>query len=699
MAGAGFVVRFLQPCAVVVVLGFIAACGGGGGGGDSGSPPVVPSPRLALFAGSLGGPGNSDGIGANARFTDPYDVAVDSKGNVYAVDYWNYAIRKIAPGGVTTTFAGTVGQWGYSDGLGSEARLLPRGIAVDKDDVVWVADSSLIRRITPDGMVSTVAGWPGSWTAMVDGIGANARFMLATSIAVDAESNALVGDSCAIRKVTPAGAVTTLAGSSNCGWVDGQGSDAQFAGPEGIAVGRDRNLYVADSRANTIRRVTPTGLVTTFAGDAVGGVSGSADGTLADARFNSPRGIAADHLGNFYVSDGLNETVRKITPAGFVSTLAGTAGLYGAVDAAGADARFYWLRGMTTDSSGNVYVADQFNCSIRKVTPEGVVTTVAGAARQAGGSDGAGSAARFESPSGIAADAAGTVYVVDTWNSTLRRVTRDGLVTTLAGTPGAYGYADGSGSNAKFGFCFYIPAQTKPYYPGGARCFRTGVATDAVGNVLLADLHNGAIRRITPDGLVTTLISRTDIQPHAVATDGKGNIYFASTSQVWKVMSTGEASVLAGQTVGGANDGVGAHALFNWPYGITTDASGNLYVADTLNHTIRKITPAGEVSTLAGRAGVEGSEDGAGAAARFRYPYGIASDTSGNLYVADTENHTIRKVTPAGVVTTVVGAASVTGFTPGALPGVLASPQGIAVSGKKLYVTLYDGVAVVTDLP
>jgi len=225
-----------------------------------------------------------------------------------------------------------------------------------------------------------------------------------------------------------------------------------------------------------------------------------------------------------------------------------------------------------------VYVADTGNNTIRKITPTGAVSTLAGMPEQSGSTDGSGSAARFINPSDIATDAAGNLYVTDAINQTIRKITPGGVVSTLAGTAPQIGSTDGSGSASRF---------YGPY----------GVAADSVGNVYVADAANFTIRKITPAGAVSTL---------------------AGT---------------AGQL--GSVDGTGAAARFNYPYGIAIDSARNVYVADSSNHTIRKITPAGVVSTLAGMAGQNGSTDGIGAAARFRYPYGVATDSADNVYVAD----------------------------------------------------------------
>ncbi len=304
------------------------------------------------------------------------------------------------------------------------------------------------------------------------------------------------------------------------------------------------------------------------------------------------RAVAVDSFGNIYVADEDNNTIRKITPAGVVGELAGKRGTPGTLDGSRGDARFSILRGITVDRAGNLYVADSY--TIRKITPAGDVSTLAGKAGIPGTVDGAGSEARFSIPSGTAVDDAGNVYAADMY--TIRKITPAGVVSTLAGTPRHAGSADGAGAGARFS------DQAK------------GVAVDKEGNVYVADTYNNTIRKITPSGVVSTV---------------------AGT---------------AGQM--GPADGTGAGASFSRPQGIGVDRDGNVYVADTDNNTIRKITPSGVVSTLAGAVGQRGHVDGPGGNARFNDPQGIAVDGQGNIYVADRGNQVIRRVTPNGVVST-----------------------------------------------
>jgi hypothetical protein len=603
--------------------------------------------------------------------------------------------RAISPGRVTpkltsgpgtlAVFAGVPSGIGSANGTGATARFnSPFGVAVDGSGNVYVADygNSIIRKITPAGVVTTLAGTAGA-TGSADGTGAAARFAYPSGVAVDGSGNVYVADygNSIIRKITPAGVVNTLAGTADAtGSADGTGAAARFKNPSGIAVDGSGNVYVADYGNSIIRKITPAGVVTTLAGTA--GAYGSADGTGAAAQFRMPQGVAVDGSGNVYVADTNNCTIRKITPARVVTTLAGAVGASGSFDGTGVGAWFYYPTGVAVDGSGNVYVADTYNSTIRKVTPAGVVTTLAGTAGAFGSADGAGAAARFSYTQGVAVDASGNSYVADRDNSTIRKVTPAGVVTTLAGTAGAFGSADGTGAAARF---------INP----------RGVAVDGSGNVYVADTSNSTIRKVTPAGVVTTLAGTAGAfgsadgtgaaarfnSPWGVAVDGSSNVFVADSynSTIRKITPAGVVTTLAG-TAGarGSADGTGAAARFYYPQGVAVDGSGNVYVADTSSYTIRKITPAGVVTTLAGTAGVTGSADGTGAAALFGGPVDVAVDGAGNVYVADVDNNTIRKITPAGVVTTLAGTA---GAPPGTADGTGAAarffyPVGVTVDGS-----------------
>jgi len=270
-----------------------------------------------------------------------------------------------------------------------------------------------------------------------DGTGPAARFDDPEGIAADGSGNLYVAErnSSTIRKITPQAVVTTLAGAAGAaGSIDGTGAGARFASPTRVRADRDGNLYVTDTGNSTIRKVSPQGVVTTLAGNA--GVCGSADGAGAAAQFCAPQGIALDRRGNLYVTDTLNHTVRKIDAAGNVTTVAGTPGVCGSADGPARAALFCRPQDIAADSDGNLFVADTANSTIRLITPDGEVRTVAGRASECAFADGSGNASRLCAPGAIDVDAAGVLYVADTGNSAIRRIVAPGTVSTVAGVPG-----------------------------------------------------------------------------------------------------------------------------------------------------------------------------------------------------------------------------------------------------------------------
>lgn len=324
-------------------------------------------------------------------------------------------------------------------------------------------------------------------------------------------------------------------------------------------------------------------MVSILAGQA--GIYGSTNGLGTAALFRYPYGITVDSSGNVYIADYGNHIIRKLWPGGMVTTLAGQTLASGSVNATGTAAQFYNPYGVAADGPGNVYVADTRNHLIRKITSAGVVSTLAGQAGTPGTANGIGTSAQFNTPVGVAVDGSGNVYVADTYNNLIRKITSAGSVSNLAGQALATGSVDGTGNVARF---------NGPY----------GVIVDSAGNVYVGDTYNHLVRKITSGGAVSTLAGQAGIH--------------------------------------GTANGTGTSAQFYDPIGLAVDGSGNVYVADTYNHLIRKITSGGVVTTLVGQAGAHGTANGTGTSAQLYYPYGVALDSWGNLYVADSWNYLIR---------------------------------------------------------
>jgi sugar lactone lactonase YvrE len=498
--------------------------------------------------------------------------------------------------------------------------------------------------------------------------------------------------------------VSTLAGLPDSGSADGAGLAARFYLPTSLAVDGAGNVFVADTENDTIRRISPLGAVTTLAGSPQS--PGAADGTGSQALFSKPYGVAVDALGNVFVADTYNQTVRQIFPAGGAATIAGVAGTAGfrngpAAPGAPAAALFNYPYGITVDVNENVYVADALNNRIRKIA-NGCVTTLAGGGGS-GSLDGAGANAQFSVPVALAADASGNVYVADYGNELIRRVSPQGVVRTLAGLAGTSGAANGVNNNATF------------FQP-------TGVAVDGATNVYVADTGNHLIRKITPDAAgvnwtVSTLAGAAGVfgdvdgmgsgarfyLPQGVAVDGLGNVYVGDSLNrtIRKITPAGFVTTLAGPDGSyGSADGPALNARFNEPYAVAVDGASNIFVADTFNHTIREISAAGTVTTLAGLAGVSGSSNGTNGAARFNQPTGVALDAADDLYVADFENSIVRKITPGAgtnwVVSTLAGVAGVASFANGPAAGALFNhPFAVAVDGaSNVFLTDYGNQVV-----
>ena len=327
---------------------------------------------------------------------------------------------------------------------------------------------------------------------------------------------------------------------------------------------------------------------------------------------------------------------------GTVNTIAGKAGIVGHADDMGTAATFYSPSAIAVDGSGNLYIADQDNNLIRKISADGQVITLAGKYGVQGHADGTGSAATFYYPSGIAVDKNNNIYVADSYNHLIRKISSTGVVSTLAGKAAITGHADGTGTAATF------------YYP-------VGVATDSDGNIYVADAGNNLIRKISPAGEVITLAGNATISGHddgagtaasfnyptGVAVSADGNIYVADrdNSLIRKITATGTVSTLAGQAmVTGHSDGTGSGATFNRATGMGVGNDGYVYVADASNQLVRRIDPSGVAQTLAGRALIPGSADGTSINASFYAPSGIVVDGSGNIYIADKVNNLIRKM-------------------------------------------------------
>ena len=606
---------------------------------STGTITTIAGPGDVLFGGD-GGPAVQAGL------RPPRGVAVDSAGDLYIADAGNHRIRKVDSTGTITTIAGTGDNgFGGDGGAAVQARLYnPWGVAVDGGGNLYIADNrnNRIRKVDSTGTITTIAGTGVSGFGGDGGAAVQAGLSNPRGVAVDGVGNLYIADTGnhRIRKVDSTGVITTIE------W-------KRLETPEAVAVDGVGNLYIADTGNHRIRKVDSTGTITTIAGTGVSGF-GEDGGPAIQATLYYPRGVAVDSTGNLYIADTYNHRIRRVDLSGTITTIAGTgerSGFFSGDGRPAVQAEFFGPVDVAVDSAGNVYIADSNNNRIRKVDSTGTITTIAGTGERGDRGDGGPAVeARITEPSGVALDSAGDLYIADAGNNRIRKVDSTGTITTIAGTGERYFGGDGGPANQAW--------LSKP----------SGVAVDGGGNLYIADTGNNRIRKVDSTGTITTIAGtrggRIDgdggpavqaglYSPMRVAVDGGGNLYIADigNNRIRKVDSTGTITTVAGTGESGfGGDGGPANQarLYN-PWGVAVDGGGNLYIADNRNNRIRKVDSTGTITTVAGTGErYFGGDGGPANQAWLSKPSGVAVDGGGNLYIADTGNNRIRRLTPSG---------------------------------------------------
>jgi len=601
--------------------------------------------------------------GSQLSIPTSYGVAVDSAGNSYFTSSILNAVFKADPNGVVTRIAGS-GVPGFSGdgGAALSARLNgPTAAAVDSQGNVFFTDTgnSRVRKVDLSGNITTVAGNGICCSPTGDtGPAANAQIGISYGLAIDSSGNLYFSDytNNIVRQVNPSGIIITVAGNGSGGF-SGDGGPATVAKlnyPFGLAVDPSGNLYIADYMNLRIRKVDTSGNITTVAGNGTCCFSGDG-GSATSARVAYPYGVAADSNGNLYIADTVNERIRKVNASGIISTVAGSGGLGFAGDRGSATlAQLRTPEGVAVDSNGNLYISDAGNNRIRLVTPDGIITTLVGGGLNDGGPAVFG---LLNLPSGVVRDNAGNTYIAENYNNRVREVSASGVITTIAGT-GASGFSGDLG-----------PATTAQLNAP------EGLALDGSGNLYIADGNNHRVRKLDTSGNISTVAGNgtccafngdgaaatsADIgTPYGLAVDSSGNLYLSDITNniVRRVDTSGNISTVAGNgTSGFSGDGGQATlARLSGPYGITVDATGNLYIADRNNQRVRKVDTSGTITTAAGSGSYGSSDDGgAPTKALLAYPAGVAVDSAGNLYVVDSGTGHVRLVAN-GVITTIAG--------------------------------------------
>lgn len=614
-----------------------------------GAPPATPRPA------------DQSSIG------DPPRVAVDAAGNVYFGSI--HSVFKVDREGILTRIAGT-GRLGSSGDGGPAINAqfkLPFGIAVDAAGNVLVADrdAHVVRRISTNGTISTVAGTGVAGFSGDEGPATAARLNSPTGLALDTAGNLYIADSNnnVIRRVSPDGTITTVAGNTERGFAgdNGPAREADLSGPQGIAVDSAGNLYIADTLNNRIRRVGLDGMITTFAGNGFPGYGGD-DGPATRATLFLPTDVVVDRQGSLYIAD-LGTIRVRLVKGGNITTAAGSTAGEPPFDGRHATSvRLSGPTGVAVSSDGILYFTESSlgsgsgltagDSRIWRVTPDGVLSTVAGTGESSFSGDGGPAVrAQLNVPAGITVDGAGNIYFADSANNRVRKISKEGEIVTVAG----YGLPGFAGEQGPAN----VALLNQP----------TGVAVDSEGRIFISDTGNHRVRVVNAAGVIGTVAGNGNAayfgdgsravdaalhSPGGIAVDAEGTLYIADTltHRVRKVQH-GIIDTVAGRGQGfGGDGGPAVQALLNSPTAVAVDAAGNLYIADSGNGRIRKVTPQGIITTVAG-GGFFGAPSGVATELQFGEIKGVTVDRAGNFYFSESER--VRKVTPAGILSTLAG--------------------------------------------
>jgi uncharacterized protein (TIGR03437 family) len=704
-----FQLRFLKTTHCSVLWAWLLAAVPLGVFGQSIITTVVGSGRSIN---ALGGPGTS------LPLANPTGVAVDSHGNVYVADpSLNMVLKLSAATGVISAFAGT-GARGFSGDGGPATQASFNyviAVAVDSKDNVYISDfrTARIRRVGANGTITTVAGGAiYSATGGDGGPAVSAYLFEPNAIALDKAGNLYIGEggNNDVRKVTTDGIIQRIAGVVDANGVheggysgDGGPATAALLGPiYGVAVDGTGNVYIADQTNQRIRRINTSGIITTVAGTGTFGTSGSCDGQPTSLCY--PTGVAVDSAGNVYIADQYSDLIRELSTQGVLTTVAGSPSKGNAYSGDGGPATQAGLslpRALAVDSSDVLYIADTANRRIRKVTAAGTISTIVGnGVSNFGGDGGQATAALLDYPADVAVDAAGNLYIADQFNHRIRRVSSTGTITTIAGT-GVPGFSGDGGPAA------------------GAQLNKpVAVAVDSSRNVYLSDTQNNRIRKIGADGKISTFagngtygfsgeggpaVSAMLGGPVGLATDAIGNVFVADSgnNRIRRIAPDGTITTVAGNGSGmfSGDGGPAASASLQNPQGVAVDPEGNLYIADLGNRRVRRVATDGTITTVAsnGQGGGSGPPEGSPATAGpLDSPSSVAVDGKGNLYCY--ASWQIYRINTAGILTVLVGGADADpvigisqnheGFTGDGGPAVLGHVTADIVPGRIMGMTV-----------
>jgi uncharacterized protein (TIGR03437 family) len=671
---------------------------------------LTPTGMIRTVAGNgLAGFSGDGGPATSATLNNPAGIAIDASGNLFIADIDNYRIREVSAAGIISTVAGN-GTAGFSGdgGPALSAELSdPSAVAVDSSGDLFITGGYRIREVSSNGVIMTIAGNGVSAMAGDGGPATSAEISDSGAITLDGGGDIFFTDYNRVREISVQGIVTTVAGGGT-GGDGGPAASASLYSATGVAIDASGNLYIADPYGNRVRIVSTAGIIGTFAGSGgacqggpCGGFSGDG-GPAPSAVFSYPLDVAVDPSGDVFITDSGNQRVRKVLPTGVISTVAGN-GLYG-FSGDGGPATLANLNSpfaAVLDAHGNLFLSDTVNNRIREVSPTGIISTVAGnGTRGFSGDEGPALSAALDTPKGIAFDASGNLYIVDSYNFRVRIVS-NGIITTFAGNGTQADSGDGG------------PATAAGL--GGP----VGVAVDSSGNVFISD---GGIRKVSTTGIITSIGTQASLEsPEGLAVDSTGNLFIADTAngRVRELSAaTGTVTTVAGtgldydsNAFGYSGDGGPAIAAeLNQPEGVAVDSSGNVFIADTLNAVVREVSAAtGIITTIVGKGYPGYSGDGGPAtAAVLGGPSDVLLDAHGDLIIVDPAGNALREVwaanPPPGPVAPAAGVVDAAGFSAtisgggiGSIFGTNLAPAVASASFEPLPLNLGGGYVRLND--
>jgi sugar lactone lactonase YvrE len=625
---------------------------------------IDPSGSITRVAGNSRTDFSGDGGPAtSASLYLPRAVAVDRAGNVFIVDAGHQRVRRVALDGTITTVAGG-GSAVLGDGGPATSGQLnyPVSIAVDSIGDLFIGEYGRVRKVTPDGIITTVAG--GGPNDPGDGAPAtSAQMSTAVSVAVDDAGDLFLADvnydgdfeDFRFRKVTPDGIINTLPPPPNCCY--GQ-ITADAAGDLIVPAG------------GAVWKISPSGAKMEIAGNGTYGKPSGDGGPATQAQLNGVAAVALDPAGDLFIADNNGRIVRKVTPDGIIRSVASIPSSTPLPSGDGGPATNAQLQltvpglsiqsGLATDSAGNLYFAETGAHRVRKVSLDGTITTVAGVGAPTCtstclplGDNGPATKAPLSLPTSVAVDSAGNLFIADSGDGRVRKVSPDGIITTVAGN--GYGIASTNGDGGPATDAYVVPL---------------GVAVDSSGNLFIAERSYSVVRKVAPDGTISTVLSANSAPPYfgpiqALTVDRMDNLYVAGNycgadgfcyNAVGKVSASGDVTLITKgrdgsspiEPVGNVGDGGPAiNAEIEFASNLALDTAGNLFIADLLLQRLRKIDLNGIITTVAGNGATAYSGDGGPAAnAALNFPFGLATDARGNVYFSDA-NQAVRVLRPS----------------------------------------------------